>query len=208
VAAPATCRAYVALTFDDGPSPVSPALLTVLADRHEPATFFYIGRNAAAHPEIVRAAVRAGHQIGNHTYDHPDLRTLSSAQVADELRRTNAVLTPLVGHVALFRSPYGLSSAQIRGAASGLGLSEVLWTVDSKDFAAKSVDQIVDRSGGLADGGVLLLHDGDELTVQALPRIINAYHERGMCFGRLTPSAKPQVLPWLPELPFAFRAGR
>jgi peptidoglycan/xylan/chitin deacetylase (PgdA/CDA1 family) len=207
VPAPVTCLGYVALTFDDGPKPLSPLLLRLLADRGIPAAFFYTGQNAAAHPDIVRTAVAAGHQIGNHTWDHPDLRRIPAAKVADELRRTNEVLTPMTGPVSLFRSPFGGTDASIRATASGLGLSEVLWTVDSKDFEARTVQQVIDHSRGLTDGGVLLLHDGNELTLRALPRIINAYHRRGLCFGRLTPTGRPQTLSWQPDLPFAFRAA-
>lgn len=82
----------------------------------------------------------------------------------------------------------------------------VLWTQDSKDFAATSVEEIVDRSAGMRDGGILLMHDGNPMTVRAVPLIAQHYYERGLCFGRVAPSETAQAPADSPALTFYARA--
>ncbi|MET7688153.1 polysaccharide deacetylase family protein [Streptomyces sp. NPDC005483] len=106
----------VALTFDDGPSATSTAtLLTHLAQYHARATFFTVGQNVVAHPALVRAEVRAGHEVGNHSYSHPDLTKLGAEQVAYQLNRTSAAIKAATGTApTLFRPPYGALNSTVR----------------------------------------------------------------------------------------------
>jgi peptidoglycan/xylan/chitin deacetylase (PgdA/CDA1 family) len=137
----------------------------------------------------VRAAHEAGHQFGNHSWDHSDLAKLDPQGVAEQLDRTSEVHEDLVGEpFEFFRPPYGSTSPAITQAAKDRGMREALWTVDSKDFQTESVEQVVAQASGMSDGGNVLLHDGHALTVEAVPYIINEYHERGLCFGKLGPS--------------------
>ena len=88
----------IALTFDDGPSKHTITLLDGLAERGVQATFFIVGENAETYPDTVRRAYAEGHQIANHTYDHPDLTSLSSANVTSQITRTNTILNQAIGY--------------------------------------------------------------------------------------------------------------
>lgn len=187
--APQECDGYVALTFDDGPTDLTGQLLDVLERAGVPATFFNRGDNMTLYPGHVEAQSAAGHQIANHTYSHPDLLQLTEAGVATQLRRANDAQTAILGEPAwLFRPPYGHTDAAIRAAALEQGMVEVLWTTDSKDYLARTWQQVLERSTGMEDGDILLLHDGKPRTIEALPHIVNHYHDRGLCFGQVTPT--------------------
>ncbi|MFJ8533776.1 polysaccharide deacetylase family protein [Streptomyces sp. NPDC093591] len=123
----------VALTFDDGPAvPETATLLTYLAQYKARATFFTTGQNVAAHPDLVRAAARAGNEIGNHSWNHPDLTKLTPEQIASRLNRTNTAVKAAPGQEpTLFRPPYGAINTQVRAATR---LSPVLWDVDTEDW--------------------------------------------------------------------------
>ena len=189
--APATCRGHVALTFDDGPSPLTGQLLAALRHYDVPATFFNVGAKVEQFPWQVERTLRAGHQLGNHTMTHAELPTLDRTQVEQEIDGVSAVhrRLGLPPTAPLFRPPYGATSPQVRALAASRGLTEALWDKDSKDWQATTVDAIVQRSKGMGDGDILLLHDGKPLTVSALPRVIGSYHEQGLCFGRVAVTA-------------------
>ncbi|WP_168199765.1 polysaccharide deacetylase family protein [Citricoccus sp. SGAir0253] len=185
---PERCTGHVALTFDDGPTKLTPEILAVLDHYDVPATFFNVGLQEKALPRLVERELAAGHQVGNHTMTHPDLLSLDVDEALEDVDAASATHRDLTDeHVTLFRPPYGNSDAAIRAAAEDRGLTEVLWTVDSKDYEAISVDEVVENSRGMTDGGILLMHDGKPLTVEALPRVIEHYYDEGLCFGRVTP---------------------
>lgn len=187
------CRnGYVGLTFDDGPTPSTPKLLDALRTAKIRATFFDVGREAESYPDLVRQQVAAGHEVGNHTYDHKDLATLSPAAVADEISTTQAILTPLAGYApTLFRPPYGSMSDSVWVAAETQGLTPVLWTVDPNDWASPSTSTIVSIVLTVKAGGVVLLHDGYPNTIAAIPAIASGLASRGLCAGRIVPSTMP-----------------
>ncbi|MEU0529891.1 polysaccharide deacetylase family protein [Amycolatopsis tolypomycina] len=171
----------VALTFDDGPYPeTTPALLAALGGTR--ATFFLWGEHAAAHPDLVRAIAAAGHAIGNHTWTHPHLTTLADPAARDqEVRRTQDLLTRLTGiRPALFRPPYGDTDASVAATLAAHELTEVLWTVDTRDWAGCSADEIVAAAAAAQPGGVVLMHEGRPATVDAVPRILAALTARGL----------------------------
>ena len=204
-AAPATCRGWVALTFDDGPTPSTAELVAALAQLRVPATFFNRGDRSAQSPQLVALQrTLPGAACGNHTWDHPDLALLTPAEVREQVRRPWALPGP---RARLFRPPYGSLTPPVLDEVRRAGLVNVLWTVDSKDFAAASTEAVVARSAGMEDGGILLLHDGAPFTVAALPRIVDGYQRRGLCFGQVVASTRAQSPAGSPALLFAARAG-
>lgn len=181
---PDTCEGFVNLSFDDGPTAMTRDILSVLAHYEVRASFFTLGTAEDLNARLVSEILTAGHQVGNHTYSHKDLTTLDEGEVIEEMEGWTATHRDL-GHddPTLFRPPFGATSPEIRAAAEANGMTEVLWTVDSKDFEATSSEQVIERSLGMEDGGILLLHDGKEPTLEALPELIRHYHSQGLCFG-------------------------
>lgn len=123
------------LTFDDGPKPATTAkVLDILSAHGITAVFFVIGKQAALHPEIIKRIAREGHRIGNHTYGHPKLTTLTRAQVKSELVRTEQLIKPYMTGRKLFRPPYGAHNAMVDDVVAGLGYRTVIWNVDTVDW--------------------------------------------------------------------------
>ncbi|WP_405728373.1 polysaccharide deacetylase family protein [Streptomyces sp. NBC_01537] len=172
----------VALTFDDGPAaPETATLLTYLAQYNARATFFTVGQNVAAHPDLVRAEARAGNEVGNHSWNHPDLTRLTPAQVAYQLNRTSAAIKAATGKTpTLFRPPYGAINSTVRRATT---LSPVLWTLDTEDWkypdAAKIAATVVDK---VKRNDVVLLHDIHPTSVAAVPQILRTLTADGYHF--------------------------
>src|SRR3954447_26937228 len=154
------CRnGYVGLTFDDGPSATLPQLLTALRANRLRATMFNQGNNALARPDSVRDELRAGMWVGNHTFSHPHLPQIGEPQAFEEIANTKWVLTAVPHRVpTLSRPPFGETSDQVRADEQRLGLLEVLWTVDSRDWAGASPDAIVAAVARLQPGGIILMH--------------------------------------------------
>jgi peptidoglycan/xylan/chitin deacetylase (PgdA/CDA1 family) len=176
----------VALTFDDGPDPTrTPALLDALATLDVRATFFLLGRAVDAHPELVARIAREGHELGNHTYDHPYLPLVRSVRVAHELARTDAAIAHATGHVPrLARPPYGGRSPRNVRAMQRAGKRVVLWDVNSFDWKGAPADdvarRVVDR---VRAGSIVLMHearDGGEVTIDAVRMIVPALRARGL----------------------------
>jgi peptidoglycan/xylan/chitin deacetylase (PgdA/CDA1 family) len=183
-----SCRnGYVGLTYDDGPGPATtPQLLQALRASHLRATMFNQGNNALANPDLVRDELRAGMWVGNHTFTHPHLPQLTEPAGFQEIASTQWVLTDVTHRVpTLFRPPYGETSDQVRADASRLHLLEVLWTVDSRDWAGASADEIVAAAATLQPGGILVMHDWPPATVAAVPGIARLLAGRGLCAGRI-----------------------
>lgn len=158
-------RRRVALTFDDGPSESTPAILDALARRGARATFFFCGANAARLPDAARRAAAEGHEIGNHTFTHPRLYKCSPARIDEEVARTQQVLGNIIGRQPnLFRPPYGIRWFGLYPVLRRYDLRNVMWSVCLYDWR-RTADQIertlCDRA---AAGDIVLLHDGDTLT--------------------------------------------
>jgi peptidoglycan-N-acetylglucosamine deacetylase len=159
IVAAETREKRIALTFDDGPDPAStPAILDALARRGMRATFFLVGERAARHPDLVRRIAAEGHEIGNHSWDHPSLPTLPSREVEDQLRRARAALAPH-GH-RLMRPPFGNQTLRTWLAARRLGYRVVIWTVMGEDWQDDGAETIAARIlARAAPGTIVLLHD-------------------------------------------------
>jgi peptidoglycan/xylan/chitin deacetylase (PgdA/CDA1 family) len=129
----------------------------------------------------VREIAAAGHVIGNHTWTHPRLTALGAAARDEEVRRTQDLLADLTGtRPALFRPPYGDTDAAVAATITGHGLTEVLWTVDTRDWAGASAASVVSAAEAVRPGGIVLMHEGRTETVEAVPRILAALARRGL----------------------------
>jgi peptidoglycan/xylan/chitin deacetylase (PgdA/CDA1 family) len=188
---------YVALTFDDGPNPGNTnTLLNALRQAGVRATMFNTGQNAAANPGLVSAQRSAGMWIGNHSYTHPHMLNLSSAQMSSELSRTQtAIQNGGGGTPVLFRPPYGETNGTLQAAASALGLRTITWDVDSQDWNGASTAQIVQAASRLTNGQSILMHDQYATTVAAIPQIVSGLRNRGLCAGMISPSTGRAVAP-------------
>jgi peptidoglycan-N-acetylglucosamine deacetylase len=123
------------LTFDDGPHPTNTKkVLTTLTKHGIKATFFVVGQNAKSHLALVRDAFNAGHRIGNHSYTHRNLTTLSAANARSEIARTEAVIKAYLGATKIFRPPYGAHNATVDGILAGLNYRSIFWNVDTEDW--------------------------------------------------------------------------
>lgn len=187
---------HVALTFDDGPDPqVTPA---VLDRRGATASFFCIGAHARRHPGLVREIVRRGHQVENHTYDHPSLfACFGPAAMRREVLRAQDVLADITGRPpAWFRAPLGLRSPLLDAALAGTGLRHASWTRRGYDTVSTNPATVLTRlCRGLAAGDVVLLHDGsgargpggDPVILAVLPRLLDRLAGLGLAATGLEP---------------------
>jgi len=179
-------RPQVALTFDDGPGPLTPAVLDVLAEQGATATFFVRGSQVNGQEEVLRRALDEGHLLGNHSWSHPDLARVPGAEAAEELRRTTEAIRDATGlHTCLFRPPFGSSSRELVNLAATQGLMTIGWDISTRDWegAGSDQDEILDRAvRGARRGSILLMHDGGEertALLAALPGIVGGLRARG-----------------------------
>ena len=183
----------VVLTFDDGPDPkYTPQILEILKKTGVKATFFLVGSRAELYPELVRRIVREGHEIGNHTYTHPNVGLITDSQVKVELNATQRLIEAICGRsTTLFRPPYNADANPNKAEeiqplliAQDLGYWIALEDVDTEDWSRPGVAAILERvrNGRVEGGNVILLHDAGgnrEQTVEALPEIIEYLRNRG-----------------------------
>lgn len=181
------CRlvACAALTFDDGPGPLTPGIIDALEAQRSAATFYVVGRNVAGGADVVRRAVADGHEVGNHTWNHPHLRTLDAAAVGRQIRDTQNAVRDATGiDPTSFRPPYGEYDAAVLAAA---GLPAILWDVDTNDWQQPDDDVLIGRAVDQArPGSILLLHDIHDNTARATPAIISGLRDRGFTLVTVT----------------------
>lgn len=181
-----------ALTFDDGPGPSTPAVLDALAAAGVRATFFVLGRQARAHPELVRRMRDEGHEVANHGWDHGILVFRGPRYLADQVRRTEHAVAAAAGEGAmsrLFRAPHGFRGPLTWPTLRVLGYRVAGWTRGVFDSAQPGAAVIADRCRrALRPGAVLLLHDADgwapgssrAQTAEALPSVCRAAGDAGL----------------------------
>ena len=205
----------VAITFDDGPDPRwTPKILEILKAANVKAAFFLVGANAEHYPGLVRRIVDEGHEIGNHTYYHPNLALCWPEHVRLELNATQLLIESITGRATtLFRPPYAadtspsqLSELTPLQIAQDLNYLVVLENIDPQDWAKPGADIILQRvKQQRRDGSIILLHDagGDRSqTVEALPRILDWLHTRGdtvVLLSTLLGTTRDAVMPRLQQ---------
>jgi peptidoglycan-N-acetylglucosamine deacetylase len=179
------------LTFDDGPHPITtPFILQELKGRNIQATFFILGQNAEKFPDLVQQIHAEGHQIGNHSFTHTNLFFKNKLFLQDEIKRTRELLKKTIGmHSHYFRPPYGYFNLTTLNVLRKLGLTCVLWDVDSKDYMLNSVADISHRViPNATNGSILLFHDNN-LTSQKiqtyLPVLLDTLLGKGFIFKTL-----------------------
>jgi peptidoglycan/xylan/chitin deacetylase (PgdA/CDA1 family) len=225
-----TCRQWMALTFDDGPSYYRTATLRTLRHDRVPATFFDIGMRVAANPQFARFEAREGHLVLNHTWSHPRLPTLTSAQVRSQVLRTQRVLRRAGAPMPfrLIRPPFGDVDDAVTFEFARLGYRYVLWDVVAVDWdVATTSDEIRDTIvSAFRPGLIILMHDGPvdsaagPAAEAALPQIIDRARQSGYCFGLLnrhgavvpaslpdSGAAIPEVIDPVPYLPLGPTSG-
>lgn len=179
----------VALTFDDGPWPgATDRVLAILRRLHVRATFFMVGRQVEAYPGVVRRVQAAGHEIGNHSFDHPEgFAGLTDEHIVAEMSDTNGLLADLGVTPTGFRPPGGSYDDGVVATARAQGMRTVLWDIDPRDWVAGAppkqiVSSILHR---VRPGSIVLLHDGGgdaRHTIKALPDLIRRLRHRGYRF--------------------------
>lgn len=164
-------RPMIALTFDDGPGEYTEELINCLVENNAKATFFMLGQNVEAYPEIAKELSDAGMELGNHSYSHPDLVTIGAEAAAQQVSNTDAALKSATGFEAtVMRPPGGSFNDSVKAA---INHPLIIWSIDTRDWATKSEDQtyqvVMDNA---QDGSVVLMHDIHEWSVKAAIRMI------------------------------------
>jgi peptidoglycan-N-acetylglucosamine deacetylase len=184
-----SCRVdgpYIAMTFDDGPHPVlTPRLLDMLKARGIKATFFLIGQNAFEYPDIVRRIAAEGHEIGNHTWNHPQLTKLNPAALREEIERTSSTIAEIIGKPLLvMRPPYGATSDYINHWINReFGMKVILWSVDPLDWKYRNSARVERQIlAGAQPGAIILSHDIHATTVAAMPDVFESLLAKGYKF--------------------------
>lgn len=168
----------VALTFDDGPSTATPAVLDLLKRYDVHATFFVLGSSSTWNPRMLRRIVDEGHSLGVHSWDHARFPSWS------DMRRARNAVTSITGVTpCLFRPPYGLTNGRVVADANSLGMTSVMWSSDTNDWQRRGVDSIARAALRVGPGGIILMHDGGGprgQTVAALSTVIPRLKARGL----------------------------
>ncbi|OZA84913.1 MAG: hypothetical protein B7X76_05870, partial [Azorhizobium sp. 39-67-5] len=162
---------YIAITFDDGPNPeTTPKLLKILEARNIKATFFMLGTNAAAYPDVVRAVAAGGNEVGNHSWNHPQLPKLTLAAADKQIEDTSAAIEASTGKKPLYlRPPYGaMTPALQQHLVQKYGMTVIFWSVDPLDWKIRDAQSIYDQvMKQVRPGAIILAHDIHATTVAA-----------------------------------------
>lgn len=172
-------RKKVALTFDDGPHPqVTPQILNTLEKYGAKATFFMVGEQVKKNKDIAQEVLNRGHEIGNHTYNHPLLTKQSTSQVAWQVDHTSQIIHDVTGvYPTVFRPPYGASNQQINDLVD---MPVVLWTIDTYDWKYQNPNKLLPMiQAKLCDGAIILMHDIHQSTADGLDSVLAYLQKQG-----------------------------
>ena len=171
-------RKAVALTFDDGPSPkTTPVALDLLKKYNAKGTFFMVGHAVEGNEDIIKQIVEQGHQVGNHSWDHPVLTKISLEKAKSQINDTTAALKKASGlDVHIMRPPYGAINGAIQAAVDQ---SFILWDVDTLDWKNRNTASIMKEVRKAQPGSIILMHDVHQTTIDALPLILQYLTEQG-----------------------------
>lgn len=172
-------KPMIALTFDDGPGPDTDRLLDVLEANNAHATFFMTGPNASYRPATVKRMLELGCELGNHTWNHPQLTTLGEDRIRVEVGDTNNAIASASGSPAtVLRPPYGDYNSNVLAVAN---MPAILWSVDTLDWKTKSKTETVDAIMNAKDGDIVLMHDihtwSVDAAIEAIPKLIEAGYQ-------------------------------
>jgi len=174
------------MTFDDGPHATNtPKLLDLAAKKHIKLTFFLIGQNAAANPQLVKREVAEGHEVGNHSWTHPNLAKMSDDAVRAELQKTDDVISQAIGFRPKYlRPPYGeLTSKQRIWVHNEFGYKIILWDVDPLDWKRPGPSVVAHRIiSATRPGSIILSHDIHAPTIEAMPEVFDTLLAKGFKF--------------------------
>ncbi|WP_431030004.1 polysaccharide deacetylase family protein [Lysinibacillus sp. LZ02] len=176
---------YIALTFDDGPSPkVTPRILQTLKQHGAKATFFMLGKQVETYPQIAAQVANDGHEIANHSYGHPKLTKMTSQEMIKEMSEANTKIEMATGiEPVLFRPPYGAYNSDVVHYAKMNDYSMILWSVDSLDWKSRNSAAINDIvTNNVTNGSIVLMHDIHASTAEALPELLVKLKAEGYQF--------------------------
>jgi peptidoglycan/xylan/chitin deacetylase (PgdA/CDA1 family) len=177
---------YIAMTFDDGPHATNtPKLLDLAAKKHIKLTFFVLGECVQQNPTVLQREVAEGHEIGNHSWSHPNLAKLSDEAVRSQLQRTEDIIVKTAGvKPKLMRPPYGeLTKRQRIWVNRDFGYKVILWDVDPLDWKRPGPSVVARRIiGGTHPGSIILSHDIHPPTIEAMPQVFDALLAKGFKF--------------------------
>lgn len=175
---PSQQKKMVALTFDDGPGQYTMQLLECLEENGAHATFFMLGSNAQQYPDEIRKMQEIGCELGNHSYDHPQLTSLSGEQIKEQFEKTSSIVEDACGsRPTVARTPYG---AQDDTVLSYVGFPCFMWNIDTLDWKTMNADSTYNTTmDNVTDGDIVLMHDIHQPSVEAALRIIPALIEEG-----------------------------
>ena len=181
---PTVANKTIALTFDDGPGPYTAHLLDILDQYGAKATFFLIGSKVSGQASVVRSIQARGHQLGNHSWSHPELPKLSVDQIAGEIDRTNETIRQATGvKPSILRPPYGAVNGVVLEQLRLRNMSSILWSVDTRDWADRNSQIVCSRAvAGARPGAVILMHDIHQTSVNAVPCILSSLKQQGYSF--------------------------
>jgi peptidoglycan/xylan/chitin deacetylase (PgdA/CDA1 family) len=168
----------VALTFDDGPGEHTRVLLDGLRRSGARVTFFVLGQKVGRHSDLVRRMVYEGHEVGNHTWSHPPMPTLSTSEMRSQVERTQEAVKSASGmRPRVFRPPYGATDKKV---ARVVNMPQIAWNIDCLDWHPKDSRKGIEAGMKQAGpGGIMLLHDVYPSTVTTVPRIVSGLRQRG-----------------------------
>jgi peptidoglycan-N-acetylglucosamine deacetylase len=206
-----TDQKIVALTFDDGPKPaMSRPILKILEQAQVKATFFLVGITCLDHPDLVKKIAQAGHEIGNHTFNHIRLDQLSYAKIVAEINNTNELIAHITGKKPLyFRPPGGRFNRFVLDALATTELQPVHWSINTEDYLPEdskhtpqqleeTVAKIIKRVTNNVDkGSIILMHNGGTLAVNSLPAIIKNLRQKGYKFVTISELLEQNIRPLL-----------
>ncbi|MGP3956360.1 polysaccharide deacetylase family protein [Nonomuraea sp. 3N208] len=181
--APVDCEQVkcIALTFDDGPGKYAGVLLDTLKKHNAKATFFLEGQYVKSRPKYVKRMATEGHELGNHSYKHPDFTKLEPWDVRAEIKKTQDEIKKAAGvEPKLLRPPYGMADLTVSDIAAEFGMPIILWTGGSEDWKSKNVESIKKKTLEVAkQDGIILMHDWVKQSVDAMPSIIKTLQSKG-----------------------------
>lgn len=176
----------LAITFDDGPNPNTTAkLLDALKERDAKVTFFMLGQNAANNPDVVRRMKEEGHELGSHSFGHPDLSTMTKSEISQEMNKASQAIYDASGaYPTVFRAPYGNVNDKV---LSVMDIPSIYWSVDTEDWKIRDAKSVKNQILNSAyDGAIILLHDIYETSVDGFIAALDQLEKEGYTLVTVT----------------------